>query len=82
MTETCYGCGHKWGVTVTPRERVLCGPCARPTPQQMPATYWRHRAITGWGHERYRSPEWWDQQTSMTDLRHAAGIALELWPNA
>lgn len=76
MTETCRACGHTWGVTTAPRTDVLCGPCARPTPSRQPAYYWWLRAHTGhWGAGWYGTVEWWDQQTSIADLRHAADIA-------
>lgn len=80
MKETCYLCGHSWGVTMSPRERVLCTPCARPTPSRRPAHYWHLRAWTGWDYSHYRSPEWWDQQTALQDLKHAAEVANQLWP--
>lgn len=75
LRERCYRCGHTWGVTMPPRERVLCTPCARPAPNRDAARYWRLRATTGWPTLRHLSPEWWDQQTSLADLRYAAAIA-------
>jgi hypothetical protein len=80
VTETCYLCGHSWGVTTTPRTRVLCTACARPTPGRRPARYWWLRAHTNHRSELYGSPEWWDQQTSLEDLRYAAENAARLWP--
>ncbi|MFJ4637552.1 hypothetical protein ACIP69_18250 [Streptomyces hygroscopicus] len=78
--EKCRECGHTWGVTTTPRTDVLCTRCARPTPFRWPARYWWLRAHTGHWDVRYRSPEWWDQQTSIADLRYAAEIAAHEWP--
>lgn len=75
MIESCYLCGRSWGVTSSPRSHVLCAACARPTPNCNPARYWWLRAHTGWDYPTYRSPEWWDQQTSLYDLRHAADTA-------
>ena len=75
MIETCRDCGHSWGVTMTPRTDVLCTDCARPTPNRWPKTYWALRATSGHPTLRFRSTEWWDQQTSLADLRHAAAIA-------
>ncbi|GAA1065249.1 hypothetical protein [Streptomyces asiaticus] len=80
MIEKCRECGHAWGVTTTPRTSVLCGPCARPTPSRRAAHYWWLRAHTGHWDLRYRSPEWWDQQTSIADLRCAAEYAATAWP--
>ncbi|MEU1787070.1 hypothetical protein ABZ553_14595 [Streptomyces sparsogenes] len=81
MNETCRECGHTWGVTTTPRTNVLCTPCARPAPNRRPAHYWWLRAHTGhWDAGQYRTPEWWDQQTSIADLRYAAEIAARQWP--
>ncbi|MGW7688878.1 hypothetical protein ACWGMA_08280 [Streptomyces asiaticus] len=79
MIETCRECGHTWGVTTTPRPSVLCGPCARPTPSRWPDRYWWLRACTGHPDVRYRSTDWWDQQTSLVDLRHAAEYAAQQW---
>ncbi|MCY0916995.1 hypothetical protein OS965_02240 [Streptomyces sp. H27-G5] len=78
MTETCTLCGHSWGVTTTPRPAVLCTPCGRPAPNRRPAHYWHLRATTGHPVQRYRSVDWWDQQTSLADLRQAAANATTL----
>jgi hypothetical protein len=37
-------------------------------------------AWTGWDYSLYRSPEWWDQQAALQDLKHAAEVAANLWP--
>lgn len=77
--ETCRECGHSWGVTMPPRESVLCEGCARPQPWKNPGRYWRSRVNNHpWGWAVYRSPEWWDSQTSLQDLRYAASIADEI----
>lgn len=78
MTETCTLCHHSWGVTTTPRLNVLCTNCGQPAPNRRPAMYWHLRAVTGHSVQRYRSPEWWDQQTSLADLKHAAAHASAL----
>jgi hypothetical protein len=75
VIEKCAECSRTWGVTTVPRPVVLCSDCARPTPWRRAATYWHLRATTGWTVLRYRSPEWWDQQTSREDLRYAADYA-------
>lgn len=78
MIETCKLCAHTWGVTMTPREDVLCGSCASPTPSRNPGHYWKARF---WNyhstkpHMITRSPEWWDQQTDLVDLRYAIEVA-------
>nr|WP_268981270.1 hypothetical protein [Streptomyces sabulosicollis] len=38
------------------------------------------RRWTGHPDLLYRSPEWWDQQTSISDLQHAAEYAAQQWP--
>ncbi|MCX5584243.1 hypothetical protein [Streptomyces erythrochromogenes] len=73
--ETCSLCGRTWGVVTQPRSNVLCAPCGRPAPNRRPGAYWHLRATTGHPVQRYRSPEWWDQQTSLADLKHAARLA-------
>ncbi|MCX4801745.1 hypothetical protein OG594_08785 [Streptomyces sp. NBC_01214] len=40
--------------------------------------YWHLRAVTGHRDERYRSVDWWDQQTSLGDLKYAAEFASDL----
>ena len=76
--ETCSNCGRTWGVTTKPRIDVLCSACGRPSPNRRPAVYWHLRAVTGHRDERYRSADWWDQQTSLDDLKHAAEFASDL----
>lgn len=79
MHETCRDCGKRWGVTETPRADIQCSDCARPKPWYRADAYWAHRArmflapyfIAG-------SAEWWDQQTSLADLRIAAELAHTL----
>ncbi|MGW4075958.1 hypothetical protein ACWELB_21015 [Streptomyces asiaticus] len=80
--EKCRNCGHTWGVIGTPRAEVLCGPCGRPSPSRRPAHYWWLRRWVGHADVRYRSPEWWDQQTSIADLERAAEYAAQQWPEA
>jgi hypothetical protein len=74
--ERCRDCGKTWAVIVTPRPSVQCGDCARPKPNYRAAAYWHLRAWTGWPTELYRSPEWWDQQTSLADMKYAAAVAV------
>jgi hypothetical protein len=78
--EKCANCGRTWSVTTTPRTNVLCGPCGRPSPARRSTHYWHLRRWTGHPVLRYRSPEWWDQQTSLADLQHAAEYAAAAWP--
>lgn len=79
MRETCYECGHCWGVTCEPRTHVLCTPCARPKPWKDPVRYWQSRI---W-HQRWAadagSSEWWDAKTTMRDLRVAVVFAEQEW---
>lgn len=76
MRETCLtGCGRSWGVTMTPREQVLCMECARPRPWHRPAAYWLSRLqLLPWPSPSdvvaYR-----DAQTSRADLRVALAAA-------
>lgn len=76
--ETCSNCGHTWGVMGPARTDVLCSDCGRPAPNRRPEAYWHLRAVTGHPDERYRSADWWDQQTSLADLNHAARLAAGL----
>ena len=78
--ETCRECGHSWGVTMTPREDVLCSGCARPQPWKRPAHYWSSRVWNFRGFDAVwpRSPEWWDANTSLQELKYAAEIAADL----
>lgn len=76
MVETCTDCGKTWGVTMTPREVVKCGDCSRPRPWRNPELYWWLRAYaTSWPPVVMWGPQWWDQQCSRADLRHAAEFA-------
>jgi hypothetical protein len=80
MREVCIDCGTSWGVTMTPREVVRCTPCATPRPWKWPLRYWQARV---WNfrpdrYATYRSPEWWDAQTSRKDLAVAIEFAHEL----
>jgi hypothetical protein len=78
--EACYECGQRWGVTMEPRERVLCTPCARPKPWKDPVRYWQSR-IWGQCPAGYAgSPEWWDAKTTMQDLRVAVAFAEQDTP--
>lgn len=77
--ETCRECGKSWGVTMKPREDVLCSDCARPQPWRRPVHYWNARVWCFHCPPTYTgSPEWWDAQTSLQDLKFAASIAGEL----
>jgi hypothetical protein len=76
--ETCSNCGRTWGVTTKPRTDVLCTACGRPAPNRRPDAYWHLRAVTGHPVQRYRSVDWWDQQTELADLRYAAETATGL----
>lgn len=83
MIETCIGCNKTWGVTMTPRARVLCTECATPKPWRNPVLYWTSRIWNfPWSHDHVRSAEWWDQQTALADLRIAAANAENLSPCA
>lgn len=78
MRETCVDCGKSWGVTMKPREVVRCQACARPQPWRRPLWYWQARIWNfPFGALIRRSPEWWDSQTSLQDLRAAVGFARE-----
>lgn len=79
MVEVCRDCARTWGVTMTPREDVLCSDCARSRPWRRPVTYWQAR-IWNFPHSYpyTRSLEWWDQQTSLQDLRIAVSLAAQL----
>lgn len=80
MIETCYECGTSWGVTMKPRDKVLCTPCARPQPWKWPVWYWKARIWTlPWSGAWVRSPEWWDNQTTLADLRAAVASAEKIW---
>lgn len=78
MMECCYECGHTWGVTMEPRERVLCASCATPRPWRRPVHYWQARICCYFSSREHtwpRSPEWWDQQADLADLRVAVESA-------
>lgn len=82
MKETCYACGHSWGVTMEPREKVLCSSCARPQPWQQPwyapDYYWSSRIWTLEWPPITESPEWWDTKATLADLRVAKHCAATL----
>lgn len=81
MTETCKLCGHTWGVTMAPRDDVLCSKCAQPKPWRNPEHYWLSRIgnyHSTHPHMITRSPEWWDQQTDRVELKYAAELAAQL----
>lgn len=79
MVEVCRDCARTWGVTMTPREDVLCADCARPRPWKWPVRYWQARiSCFPFTYPYTRSPEWWDQQTSLQDLRIAVSLAAQL----
>lgn len=82
MTETCANCGRTWGVTMPPREVVKCTDCSRPQPWRNPAYYWWLRAWAWhWPSVPHRSPDWWDQQCALQDLRYTAELAAAIFPN-
>ena len=79
--EKCRDCGKTWGVTMKPRESVLCEECARPKPWRRPEHYWLSRSWNFHSTKPYvitRSPEWWDQQTDLIELKYAAVTAASL----
>lgn len=79
--ETCRECGKQWGVSMTPREDVLCQECVQPRPWKNPVHYWQSRLWNfPWGIHVVRSPEWWDAQTSRNELKFAAELARDLEP--
>lgn len=79
MIETCVDCDRTWGVTMEPREHVKCTDCSRSQPWRNPAYYWWCRVYAhAWPHAWYRSPEWWDQQCALEDLKYAAELAENL----
>lgn len=83
MRETCRHCGKTWGVTMMPRESVLCDECVRPKPWRRPEHYWLSRSWNFHSTKPYaitRSPEWWDQQTDRQALAYAAELARHLQP--
>jgi hypothetical protein len=79
--ETCRECGHSWGVTMKPRESVLCSDCVAPRTWRRPVHYWNSR-VWNFPHPStvVRDPEWWDAQTSLQDLKFAASIADQIEP--
>lgn len=74
--ETCYECARSWGVTMRPRERVLCTPCARPLPWRRPAEYWRSRLRNQQWPSLFAAVEWLDARTTRDDLRLAVAAAV------
>ena len=78
--ETCRECGHSWGVTMKPRESVLCEVCVQPQPWKRPAHCWSSRVWNFRGFDAVwpRSPEWWDAKTSLQELKYAAEVAAAL----
>jgi hypothetical protein len=81
MNEVCRECGKSWGVTMQPREHVLCQGCAQPKPWRRPVHYWGSRIWNYRSTKPYattRSPEWWDQQTDRLDLEYALSISSHL----
>lgn len=80
MIETCMDCGKTWGVTMTPRTKVRCTPCARPRPDREPVWYWQARIWNdnGWSRLRPRSAAWWDNVTTLEDLEYAVECAEKL----
>lgn len=80
MVERCMDCGKTWGVTVEPREKVRCTGCSTALPWRWPALYWRMRIVNlPWPATYTGSPEWWDNKTSLADLRYALTVADQLW---
>lgn len=85
--ESCYECGHSWGVTCTPRTRVLCSGCFRAHAARHPGLradaairrLWQKPLPRGRDAARVAAA---DRYTSLCDLRAASefGHAFPLVP--